>query len=410
MKKQLTLIICAVLACLCIAATGRTETRAASAVTIGEIDYDELTMKIYKNGNSTIYFSASQAKTLSGWDEVSGTAGTDANGAFILTDISWASSTSDVTFYLRGDVTTTAVEVKLPKMPTGFKAIFDKVNGDFTFAGNEESDFFYYRKSTDYNWVPVSFSGAAPAGGITYDTFLARIEELRFKGAKLVLRLAQRKGVSVADPGVRPSKEITVTIAKYSSPPLIKLNITKLTLNTKTTMEWTDNLSGGWQTCEKNMEIADVAPNSLLKAGQTTGSQETTLYFRVEATEKKPCSQTMVLTVPAQTAAPTVGTADTCNVVYSYLDNKLNLTFKDASSTNMYEYCLVAAGDSFDGTKAKWRTVKNSKVIKLTEKAAGGATVYIRYKGTNANIKKNIALSLPSACASFVANGFEAKK
>ena len=92
MKKQLTLIICAVLTCLCIAATGRTETRAASsAVTIGEIDYDELTMKIYKNGNSTIYFSASQAKTLSGWDEVSGTAGTDADGAFILTDISWAS-------------------------------------------------------------------------------------------------------------------------------------------------------------------------------------------------------------------------------------------------------------------------------------------------------------------------------
>ena len=418
-NRNLIRIICAAFICLCLCAFVRAEAAKAdeaSAVTIGDIDYERLTMKVYKNGNTNIYYSATMVSDLSKWNEVSGMPADDGDGKgpYLLMDLSWTSATAETAFYLRGDVDMSAVHIKLPKSTATFKVSFDKVNGDFTFTGQDTRDYFFYRKSTDYNWIKVYFksSSQSPAPGdpaeITYDTFLKNVEALRFKGAKLVFKLGQKVGTDIDSMGSRPSKEVTVSISKYSSAPSVKLNILKLTVNTKATMEWTDSLDGTWKQCDKNMTLEELAKEVFLTSGGSSASSKI-LYFRVAATEKKPCSQIMVMTVPAQKAGPAVGTSSGSEVSYSYENNKLILNFKDASATKPYEYCIVPSGTEFKTSTARWKTVKSAKNVVLTAKAASKATIYVRYKGLNENAKKNIELTLPSAYTSFVANGFTEK-
>ncbi len=405
MKKNLIKFIVTALICLCFAGFTKNEARAddaASQITVGDINYESLTMKIYKNGNTNVYFSTTLASDLSGWDEVSGVASNDGNGTYLLVDISWASSAADVKFYLRGDKNTNATEVVFPKASTAFKATFDKVNGDFTFAGQDDAKYFYYRKNTDYNWVKVYFEGMGTPNGaseMSYADFLSNVEMLRFKGSKLVFKLGQQVGTSATETGARPSKEVTVSITKYASAPSVKLNITKLTFNTKSTMEWSDDMSH-WHECEKNMSLEDLAPKAI-----GAGATDVVLFFRVAATEKKPCSQIAVVVIPAQTSAPAVG--KDAEVSYSYDNNKLLLNFSKASATNMYEYCVVTADKEFSLSTAKWKTIKAAKTVSLTKKSADGATVYVRYKGTLENVKKGIEFKLPSAYSSFTANGFQ---
>ena len=85
------------------------------------------------------------------------------------------------------------------------------------------------------------------------------------------------------------------------------------------------------------------------------------------------------------------------------------MSFAGASAANPYEYCVVPQDGEFEVSKAKWKTVKSAKSVSLSEKSANGATIYVRFKGLNENVKKNIPLTLPSAYSSFVANGFTKK-
>ena len=410
MKKNLIKFIVTALICLCFAGYAKTEVRAddAEKISVGDIDYERLTMKVYKNGNTNVYFSTTLANDLSGWDELGGTASNDGHGEYLLVDISWASSAADVKFYLRGNVNTNATEVVLPKASSAFKVSFDKVNGDFTFTGQDDAQYFFYRKQTDYNWVKVYFEGMGSPNGsseISYAQFLENIEMLRFKGSKLVFRLGQQIGVSESNMGARPSKEVAVSITKYASAPSVKLNITKLTFNTKNTMEWSDDMTH-WKECEKNEELENLAAKALAGKGGANPT-DVVLFFRTAATDKKPCSQICVIAIPAQTAAPSVGKDASSEVFYKYENNRLELTFGKASATNMYEYCVVPSDKEFTLATAKWKTVKAAKTFKLTKKSADGATIYVRYKGTLENVKKGIEFKLPSTYASFVANGFE---
>ena len=412
MKRNLIRAIITALFCLCFVGFARTDAKAdeAGKISVGDIDYERLTMKVYKNGNSNVYFSTTLANDLSGWDEVNGVAADDGKGTYLLVDISWASSASDVKFYLRGDKNTTATEVVLPKVTAAFRVSFDKVNGDFTFSGQEDRTYFFYRKSTDYNWIKVYFEGMGdPAPGnpseVSYATFLSGIDMLRFKGAKLLFRIGQQPGTDENDTGARPSKEVAVTVSKYASAPSVKLNVTKLTFNTKTTMEWSDDMKN-WHECEKNMELKDLAPAALI-GGKGGAASDVTLFFRLASTEKKPCSQISVVVIPAQTAAPSVGKDSSSEVSYSYSNNKLLLRFSKASATNMYEYCIVGKGAEFSESTAKWKTIKAAKTVSITKKSAEDATIYVRYKGTLENIKKGIPFRLPSACSNFAVNGFQ---
>lgn len=357
-----------------------------SAVTIGATDYEMLTMKINKNGNSILYFSTDGKKT---WNEVDGIA--DAGNPDCITmDISWASSTSNTDIYFKGNKNTTVIKVQLPKQISTFKVKFDKVNSNFEMSGYEDRDYFYWRKSTDYNWQRVPFD----TGSAEYASFIEQIKTLRIKGSKLFFKLGQIAGTGINDMGARPSKEVSVAISKLNAAPSVKVNITKLTLNTKITMEYSLTTSSDvWLDCTKNMELEDIAPEVFY--GSTKG-QDVSIKFRVAATESKAASLETLLTVSAQEAAPTIG--DSSAKVQVYTDKgKVVLKFKDASKTLPYEYCVIKPDQTFDLSKARWKSVTKAKEIKLSEKTApSGSEIYVRYKGVNANAAKKIEMKLPS--------------
>lgn len=379
---------------------GTVRAQAADAVSVRDIDYEKLTMKIYKNGNSIVYFSTSAQTSLSDWDEVVGVEAV--SEGYILVDISWASAAAETSFYLRGDVVSTAVKVTLPKQTTAFKVKFDKASSTFMFSGKEDQPYFFYRKCSDYNWKKVMFDESDPS----YAEFKEQVEQLRFKGSKLILKLGQNVGCTAENPddfGDRPSKEVAVTISKYASAPSMKVNITKLTLNTKATMEFSDDLTE-WKPCTKNMNLEDITTD-VFCAGATAGTAAT-IYFRVAQSDTKPASQIAAITIPGQRKAPTVGTTDSMDVRYSYSGKYLVLNFLSATAVKPFEYCIDKTGD-FNEHTAKWKTVKSNKDIKISQKSVEDAEVYVRLKGTNSNVSKKIDLELPSDYTSFLANGFD---
>lgn len=364
---------------------------AASEVSIGEIDYEALSMKVYKNGNGIVYFSTDNKKT---WNEVEGITYTDSDGTFILADISWASSTVDTKVQFKGNVVSSVVSIVLPKQSSTFKAKFDAINNSFEFSGQDDATTFLWRKNTDYNWSEVSFDESSAS----YQIFLAEISTLRFKGAKIILRTGQVKGTDAEDVGERPGRECTVTIGKLATAPSVKLNVQKLTLNTKTTMEYRMGPNDEWETCEANAKVEDIIPSVLFEYG----GNSVTLLVRNAATEKKAASLTALITVPGQKRGPNVGSGSSSEVCAEYKNNKYEITFRNASATKVYEYCIIKPDKEFDVHTAAWKTVKSTKTIKLSKTAAPeGSYIYVRYKGVQENTTKGIAMELPSAVTAY---------
>lgn len=359
-----------------------------NAVSIAEIDYETLEMKIDKGNNPIVYYSVDNKKT---WNEVGGEIISD---KYVMMDIAWASPASAVTIYLKGNEEKTVLKVTLPKQNTTFKVKHDKVSDILEFYNYEDSPYFWWRKSTDYTWNQVYFTNTAALNEL--------IKSYRFKGTKLVFKLGQVKGTSATSAGSRPSKEITVSISKYANAPSVNLNVTKLVFNTKTTMEYKLANDAYWTPCTKNMTLDDVVPAFFNGA---TG-QETIIYFRNAATDKKPVSLTTVYKVPTRSPAPSVGdtTSDVATKLVS--DGKTssyNITFMSASKEMPMEYCVIKLEDDFDEATAKWKSVTSSKSVVLSEKSnPAGTTLYFRFKGTAPNVSKKIDLVLPSRYSSFM--------
>ena len=368
---------------------------AATAVSVGEIDYEQFTMELKYNGNSFILMSTDGKKT---WNEVEGEISGAGNEKAITIDISWASPSSNVKLYFKGNSNKTETEIVLPKQDTSFKVKFDKITSDFTMTNGTGATSFYWRKSTDSQWKEVPFETSSEE----YKAFLKEVESLRFKGAKLVFRTGQVKGNGAENVGNRPSKEINVSITKYSAAPKIKPNVTKLTLNTKDTMEYTLDLAGDkWTSCEKNMDLTQVAAGAFI--GNAGDATPVTVYFRVAQTEKKAASLICSLTIPAQTKGPDVSANGTDVKCTENTDKqKYEFSFLTASATNALEYCIITPSGTFDLTKAKWRPVKKSKTISVSKKSApDGTVVYFRFKGVAENVAKGIELQLPSEYKTF---------
>ncbi len=396
MKKKILLSISAFLALFILMAVcaGGTEVKAAAAgpVSITEIDYDKLTMTINKNGNGIVFYSTDQKAT---WNEVDGPVTENDGKYYIEMDISWISANADVTVYFKGNTDSTAISVTVPKANSSFKVKYDKVNVDFTFVGNDGSSKFMWRKTTDYNWQTVDFDITKTS----YKNFIKTIDDLRFKGTKIVIRIGQIKGTSESNPGERPSKDVTVAITKMAAAPNLKVNVKKMEVNTKTSMEYFNEDENKWVACQKNMSVEEIAPSAMFDGG----AENVSVRVRVAATEKKPYSQTALLYITGQGAAPSV-TGATADVTYQFTtDGKFLINFPKASKTVPVDYCIVKEGAEFNYATAKWRTVKsNTKQVKLTEKnAPSGTTVYFRFTGTAANASKNIELKLASDYADF---------
>ena len=364
-----------------------TKADTVSVVSIGAIDYESLTMQIYNNNNNIVSYSTDK----SNWTDVEG-AYSNANSSYTM-DISWISVTSDVTLYFKGDVVKTVKSITLPAQNKDFSIIYNKAEGEFTFNEIGDANCFEWRKSSDYSWTTVSLDETSTS----YLEFNTKMGQLRVKGASIIFRLPQEKGTGSGNPGTRQSSEKTISITIRGTAPTVKVNSSKMTINTTTAMEYCDLLTGLWVECEGAMSLEEIAPKTLYE----NGGNSVTLMIRKTATSSAPYSKTQYLTIVGQAAAPVLGDSSS-DVTYYYLNSKLVMQFNNASSTNIYEYAIVKSSSTFSLTSASWKSVATTKILTLsTNSAPDGCKIYIRKKGTDGNISAKTSVILSSAVNSF---------
>lgn len=385
----------------------------ASAVELDKIDYNTMELFIKTNGNTIVYYSTNKTK----WYEAEPVTSTSESGnsQTLLYDISWISASTETTLYFRGNTNTTTLAVKIPGYNKNFKVKFNKASGTFEFLNTEDAEVIRWRKQTDYNWNYVwvkETERTRTINDITSDdykkygingtiksiaAFEEEIEDLRIKGAKLIFQIAPTPWSSTASQGSRPGKDVKVSVTAKKAAPSMKVNIKKLTVNTKTRYEWTKKNpftagDGDWENCTKsNMELSELAPDAM------DGKNEVTLYFRSEATSSSCESKTAALTIPKREAAPTSPVVIAQTPGDKEGKGKATLTFANVPSQG-YEYTVVKSG-TLDETKASWKKITKAKTVKFTEKSLPeGAKVYVREAGIALNVKKGIDLKLPSKC------------
>ncbi len=367
--------------------SGTAAAQEATAVKIGAIDYEALTLQVYNNNNDIVYYSTDNQN----WEELESIYNT-ATQAYSM-DIAWISPSSDYTLYFKGDKETTVKSVILPGQNTSIEVIYDKVEEEFTFNNADEADYFEWRKAADYYWNKVSLNEASTG----YQTFLNTMENLRTKGAKIILRTPQVAGTGAGNPGVRPSAEVTVTIPARAAAPAVKVNSSKLTMNTTSSMEYYDAKTELWIEFDGAVSVEDIAPKALYE----NGAKSVTLQIRKSATASASSSKIAKIIIPGQAAPPTIG-GNNYDVTYYYQNSKLVMQFNHASKENAYEYAIVKAGASFNASSASWRSVTSSTLMTLSKSTApDGSTIYVRKKGIDENTSTGVSLVLASAVNSF---------
>lgn len=358
----------------------------AAAVSFGTINYELLTLQVFNNNNAVVFYSTDN----SNWTEVEGVYNSTTKSYSM--DISWVSSASDVTLYFKGDTVKTVKSLVLPAQNASFGVDYDRAEGSFTFNNAEEANSFEWRKNTDYSWKTVDLNEPSSS----YKAFIKTIDQFKIKGASILVRLPQILGTGADDVGMRASKAVSITITARTAPPVLKVNSSKLTINTTAAMEYYDNNSDLWIECSASIGLDEIAPQVLY----SNGAAAATVRIRKAATSLSPCSKTAVLTIPAQKAAPTIGDSS-ADITYYSMNSKLMLQFNKASSANRYEYVIIKDGYGFEPATAAWKTVSSSGLMTISASSApGGSTVYVRKKGTDAN-SSGAGLILASATGSF---------
>lgn len=376
-------------------------TSGAKTVEIVSIDYEEGTIQINGNGNTKVFYSDSKKKT---WNEIEGVKSSE---DIWTMDISWISAAKNYELNLKGSDEDTVVTVELPKYNSSLKATFDKVEGTVDFKNEEGADSFQWRKATamnEWNTAPIDLA----KNNSNAATFLNEIEALRVKGGKIQIRIPQTPGTK-DNVGSRPSKVVTVSVAKRGNAPSVKVVANNLKLSTTNKMEYKIETVGGekqteakWTDCEKNMTLSDIAPQvfavsgTVLGDGTVTGASvgtEVVVAVRKAETAKAPYSKSNYVTIPAQPEAP-----DASKFSTSKTTTKFSLIADDASKNNKYQYVVVEAGNTKNDSQLKWKDITSAKEISFNKnKYSAGSVIYVRTKGEN--LTKKTTLKLPSAHA-----------
>lgn len=356
--------------------TGRTVSCMAAETTKNPVepyslDYDTEWLMVKTNGNSKVYYSDEK---MTEWYEAEMISST-----YCIIDTSWTKASKNAVINLKGDANDTIVPVEIPAQNTKLKIKLDKVSMTLSFENLTAGvTTFQWRKSTSYEWKTVTITDAQNANS----AFVNELKKMQIKGAKICIRLPQTKGAvtnGVFSVGVRPSKEIKVTIPKLKNAPKVTIDGTKLTLATKATMEYSLDNGTTWVAAENKMNIEAIAPSTLIK--KTSSPKAVTILFRYAATSSSAASKMASVTIPAQRSAPSVGTSNTSEVKWAKDSQKFYLTFTKAEKKLPYEYTVVKPDAELDLTKASWKSVTSTKEIALTSKTAPeGSTIYVRKK------------------------------
>lgn len=360
-------------------------------ILVNSIDYAKNELTLDLNGNTQALFSTNK-KT---WYGI----GDKKDGNNYIFNTSWVSDTKNYTVYFKDVYATSAddyTQVVFPKKNTALKITFDKKsNADAPSLNiiNAGGTTLQWRKNANCSWKNVAISGDG-------QLVISELEGLRVKGGKIVTRIAATDG-NASSPGVRYSKEVKITIPKRAAAPATKINVSKMTVNTTTAMEYYDTAKNAWTACTKNMSVWDFDEVKSNIAANASGS-EVTMQFRKAVSKSAGYSKTAEVVFCKQRQAPTISAADGSNVVYSKAEKKVKkkmvtyqyLKFNNASTTEKYQYTIVPSGTTFSEKTAKWTTVTKVKTVTLSaKKAVPGAKIYVRVLGTAAKAGNPAVLS-----------------
>lgn len=349
--------------------TFRSSSAAQASILVKEINYDKSTITLQCDSRDTvIYFSDSSKKK---WEALPVSPGSQT----VTMDISWISVSSNYTLTFKGDYSENIVSVTIPKQATNFKVSFNKQKGIVTFsnAGNRT---IQWRKKGSSNWKVLNI-----------DAHNAEISHFFTNGAQLYYRLAPVNGTGSSNPGMRASKEVSLTIPKKTAAPNISINGSRFSIPVKKGMAYRKLNGEGvlteWTTVTstKDLLLSDLAPELFYK-DNTTG-KEAVLQFRMNASSSSQVSNIATVTIEAQRPAPS---EDTYGISLNYTSSStLSLTVKAASATSPFEYTIVNKGRDLDYKTASWKAINSSSAVSISKSTAPeGSQIYIRQKAMEA--------------------------
>lgn len=345
-------------------------------VEITSIDYEDGTILLKKNGNNKVYFSTSSKKT---WITVD----CDSTSDVVKFDISWISVGSACQLNFKGDKNTELETVVLPRYYSSYTVKYDKVNEELDFSKQDNRTSFQWRKRYAMTWKTVDTTNATQMAD-----FKKEIEKFTSKGTYLQIRLPQVIGTSAENPGLRPSKTVTVRILARRSAPGVYVSASSMRTNTSSSYEYSYYSKGGtvqtlkWTQCDKSMYVEDMAPEVL------NGTSVVMAVRRAPTTKYGP-GKVRYLNIPGQRTAPAANVVSVTKTEKSY---KFQLS--SATSSEPYQYAVVAAGKELDEKKLKWKTVtSSSKSYVLSSRSyPAGSKLLVRQAGFNKSTKRELLL------------------
>ena len=162
----------------------------ATAISVLETNYDNNQIRLGMNGNEMAFYSTDMVN----WYAIGNAGGTGNN---VYMDTSWLNDSIDNTIYIKGDAASEPDKyqtVVIPKRNTAVKAVFDKSSAPespkLTVTGKGSAVQIEWRKKNTQEWNKVAATSD--------DVFIPELEELRTKGARIVVRAS---AVNASDAG-----------------------------------------------------------------------------------------------------------------------------------------------------------------------------------------------------------------
>ncbi len=353
---------------------------ADSSVTVSSVDYTTSTITVKMGSADTaLYISDGKQKK---WEYIP--VEKDSEGC-VAVDFSWIVASTNYTISFKGDASTEPVKIVIPKQETKFKATYSALNGGSISFANDGGRRIEWKKRDALRWN--SFPSNA-------SEFQSTLYSLCSNGAVLMFRLAPVNG-NQENPGLRPSKEVLVTVKKKAVAPTVRIDDAKMAIPVTKGLEYRycdkdgNPMSASWTTITKkqNMPLSSIAGKSVYDATTNPSPEDTYIQFRTAATSTAQISNSSTLKIPAQEplAADFTGKA---KIEYTS-KSSLKLSVSVAGPGEPYEYCIINQNDIRDGIKiddvekVTWKEINSPSAITISRKNDGvddGSLIYVRRK------------------------------
>lgn len=354
---------------------------AGSGITVESVDYSNSTVVFDITGEDTgLYISDAKQKK---WEYIPIIKDVDGK---VKLDFSWIPASKDYTLSVKGNVSTEPFRIVFPKQETKFKATYSIETGEITFT-NDNGRPVQWRKKNGYHWEDVSDMAALKE----------RFSTMISNGASLVFRLAPVNG-SGTQGGLRPSKEVNITIPKKTAAPKITVNDTLMAIavTKDTEYRYTDRNGiptepeNGWKGFEKNenVQLLTIAGRALYSTDNTEPVEQY-IQFRTKASKSRQISNNTTVKIPAQEK---LTEEEIASFGLEYISaSAFTIKAGLASEKQPYEYCIVGKKSVDDGIdlttpeKLSWKAITSADVITISNTKNAydnGSMVYIRRKAS----------------------------